>query len=173
MKLIENITSVSVEELQVMLKENGISANRLDGAISVSYLPASGKFVFAKFDGYNEGDEMPDGKIAENNTRHIRLVTEKGEEISLSRLQMSGFVGEINKEIDIVESAKKTFYLRSNSTPNAFISGNQAAALKKLIGKSFTAEPFPMKRSKYVPEGFKDPADVKIVAADTYKITLT
>jgi hypothetical protein len=172
MKIIENPTTLTVQEISDMASAEGVNSNRLDGAVSASFLPASGSFTGFGFDGYKEGDVLGDGTVATQTTKHLRMITESGDSISLSRLQISGFEGAPDMENDVLESAKGKFYLRSNCTPNPQLSGNQAAIVKKLIGKKFTAAPIKLIRTKYVEGGFSSKDEVKTVTADCYKVTL-
>ncbi len=171
MKIIENFDTMSAADLVKLAGEEGIAASRLDGAFGSTYLPEKGKFVSVAFDGYKAGETQPDGTAAKDNTKHLVLVTESGEKISIGRLQASGFVGAIDEEKDVIESSKGTFYLRSNTTPNPALGGNQILAAKKLVGKMFVASPVELTRTKYVPGGYSDRKDHITAVYKTYALT--
>ena len=155
----EELKAIKVEDLAKQLKESGINENRLDKAVTSSFLPEKGKFD--RFEVSGEGS-----------FKHVRIFTEKGESISASRLQLSGFEGEPNLETDVLESSKGTFYLRSNHTPNPSFSGNQAALLKRIIGKGFTAEPVPLKVTKFMDGGYDSKDEVVCQNVTAYKVTM-
>ena len=155
----EEVKAIKVEDLAKQLKESGINENRLDKAVTASFLPDKGKFSHFEVSG-------------EDNFKHVRIFTDKGESISASRLQLSGFKGEPDLEKDILESSKETFYLRSNHTPNPSFSGNQAALLKRIIGKSFGAEPVELKTTKFIDGGYTSKEDVEIQNTTAYKVTM-
>ena len=172
MKIIEKFEELSVEELTEQAKAEGISTNRLDGAFSSTFLPDKGKFEKVAFNGFNVGEIQPDGKAATENTKHIVLVTSTGEQISLGRLQASGFVGTINPDTDILESRSGSFYLRSNTTPNPALTGNQIVVAKKLIGKNFTAKPVELQRTKFVAGGYATKDEHQTQVYKTYELAV-
>lgn len=172
MKIIEKFAELTTDELVEMAKEAGISTNRLDGAFGSTFLPEKGKFVSVGFNGFKVGEIQPDGKAATENTKHIVLLTESGEQISLGRLQASGFVGEINPETDILESRTGSYYLRSNTTPNPALTGNQIVVAKKLIGKNFTAKAIDLQRTKFVQGGYPSKDDHQTQIYKTYELAV-
>lgn len=170
MKIIENFNELDAEKLVEMAKEAGISTSRLDGAFGSTYLPEKGKFVSVGFAGYKKDEIQADGTPAKDNTKHIVLVTETGEQISIGRLQASGFVGTINPDTDILESRSNTFYLRSNTTPNPSLGGNQILAAKKLVGKSFVSKPVEMVRTKFVQGGYSSREEHETAPYKTFEL---
>lgn len=156
MKLAEKIAEKSIEEIVTLLKENGIKENRLNKAVAATYLPGEVEFTDAEISG-------------EEGFVHIRMITKSGDGISLGRLQAAGFVGEPTEK-DVLKSRNDTFYLRSNTTPNAWLSGNQAAALKKLIGKKFKTEKVTMLRTKFVDGGYDSIEAHETAPFDTYRL---
>lgn len=171
MKIIENLATLTVQQIAEMAKNAGVSENRLDRAVSASYLPEIGSFTTAGFDGEKIEADSTKG-IEASNTTHIRVATASGDSISMSRVQLSGFDGEPDLEKDVLQSAKDTFYLRSNCTLNPSLAGNQAVALKKMIGKHFVANEYTVKRSKFVNGGVTDRDQIEIVPVKGYKIHL-
>ena len=171
MKLIENFGEMSAAELVKLATDEGINASRLDGAFGSTYLPEKGKFVSVAFDGYKAGEIQPDGTAAKDNTKHLVMVTETGEKISIGRLQASGFVGAIDEKKDVIESSKGTFYLRSNTTPNPALGGNQILAAKKLVGKMFVASPVELIRTKFVSGGYASREEHVTAPYKTYALS--
>ena len=170
---IQELNKMDVKELSAELLKMGIKNTKLEGAIGSVHLPSEGKFVSFEV----RGDEP---KAGEPDFRHIVVVTDKEDSISLSRLQLTAFGGSDeelkNNIMETGDTAKYpgTFYLKGNTTPNPQLTGNQAAALKKLIGKSFKAELVSLKRTKFIEGGISSMDEVfdYVQNVDTYKITL-
>jgi hypothetical protein len=152
---IQEFKNLSVKELTEQLIEKGIKNTKLDKALGTIHLPSEGKFVDYEVRGEVVGDD---------DYRHIALITEKGESISLSRLQITAFKGDETEEnvFEVGENAKNpgTFYLKGEETPNPHLTGNQATALKKLMFSNFKAEEVTLKRMKYVKGGYSSKDEV-------------
>ena len=162
MKL-DEIKDLSVEELTAQLAEKGINERRLNGAMESNYLPKNGTFDRFEVKG-------------ENGFEHVRLYTKTGESISLSRLQARGFIMPENQteltETDYTESQSNGFFLRSNFVVNPSLQGNQAAIIKKLIGKSFKAELVEYITTKYNENGYDSVDEVVTQNQESYVLTI-
>ena len=162
---IENFDKLSVSELAEKLKDLGISENRLDKAITGSFLPV-GTVEFIDFEVDNAGEQ----------NAAIRVITKDGHSCSLSRIQRAGFMGEPKIE-NIAESTRTPgrFYLRSNTTVNPQLTGNQAALLQKLIGKKYKSDKVTLKVTAYKEDGYNSPEEAfnAVVPYDTWKLTET
>lgn len=179
MKLAANAT---IETLTNELKSLGVKANKLDKAVSMGCLPESGIFEEYKVEGsaiLQDGTDLsPDNPATESNPivqdfRHIKVYADNGDSISLSRLQARGFLGEIDREKDIIASRDgKKFFLRTNHTVNESLQGNQASVLMRIMGKSFEAEKITIHVTEYDEKGYKSADKVVTKTQDSYKITL-
>lgn len=145
MKLTE-ISSKSVSEIEAILESEGISKKKLSEARENSFIP-EGEVKFASFD--FAGEPAKEGK---KSTRYVKLITDKGHTCSLSRLQGSLFIGsDVKSAISEIKTGNNAgkYFLKSNTTPNTFLSGNQAQALKTLTSKTFVCEHIKGLRSVY------------------------
>lgn len=170
MKIVAYNPTQSVEELETLLKNEGISENRLSGALGASFLPKVGKFENFAIDG---DDAKDDGNgVKTNSTKHVRIGTKNMlDSISLSRLQINLHVGNPTVE-SLLVSAKGNYYLPGNTIVNPGLQGNQANVIKKLIGKHFVASEVNGVGTNFKAEGFKSPDEITFRPVKTYKIEL-
>ena len=155
---ISEINSKSAVQVATILENEGVSRSKLSEARESSFLPENEPIKFVEFEVKGDHEEKDaTGEIIKNNSRYVQLKTDKGYVCSLSRLQASNFVGELKPEalVEIKKegSLKGSFFLKPNTTPNAFLQGNQAQALLNLLNKKFVVKHIPGIRGKYVPSG--------------------
>ena len=176
---IDEIKNLDVKELTEMLISEGIGKNRLDGAISSTYLPAKGVFTHFTVEGEAKKDENGNFVKDENGNfvdsfRHVVLHTANGEQISLSRLQARGFKPtETETEPKFKAAGERaikpgSLYMVTNYDVNPSLQGNQAAILKKIIGKPFTAIETEYLVQVYDPNGVYDETDAKTKTQKSY-----
>jgi len=173
----------NVEKLTSFLLANGIKDTKLTKAITAANMPSSGIFKdfdlkgFATFkDGQTSeqmtveqiNEQIDAGNTIDTDFRHLVMICTDGSEISVSRLQESGFLGAINevdgiKTMDLpqvenfVQSKKDdSFYLKPNFTPNPNFLGSQAVLALRLKGAKFTSENISYYRQNYVKGGIKN-----------------
>ena len=174
--------TATVADIEKMVKEEGIKESRLSGAFGASFLPKSGKFESFGVDGETGLDEkgqpkMVDGKPVQN-TRHIRIGTANMlDSISLSRLQINLHVGgDIENEEAMRErlllSRNNKYYLPGNHIVNPGLQGNQALAIKKMLGKWFVTSEVSGIGTNFVEGGFTSADQVQFKPVKAYKVEL-
>ncbi|PZX20134.1 hypothetical protein LX69_00587 [Breznakibacter xylanolyticus] len=172
MKITDNILHSSVEQIADYLIEAGISSSKLIGTYGNSFIPDGAVIKFTDFEIKGERETVVDG-VKIPSTRYIQLITDKGYVCSLSRLQASVFIGDPENGITEIQSGihKGKFFLKTNTTPNPFLMGNQASALKKLVGKSFLCNHISGFRSIYCSEGYHSIDELQIEPYTICKLT--
>lgn len=173
MKLTE-ISSKSVSEIEAILEAEGISKKKLSEARETSFIP-EGEVKFVAFDIAGEPEKKDaNGNVTERSTRYVKLITDKGHVCSLSRLQGSLFVGsDVESGISEIKTGNNAgkYFLKNNTTPNTFLSGNQAQAMKTLIGKTFVCEHIKGLRSVYDENGYFSAEEVKTEPYTVFALT--
>ena len=175
---ISEINSKTVDQIVALLENEGISKSKLSEARESSFLPENEPIKFVEFEVKGDAEEKDaTGIITKQGSRYVQLKTDKGHVCSLSRLQASNFVGEITPEafIEIKKEGtlKGSFFLKSNTTPNAFLQGNQAQALKNLLNKEFVIKHIPGIRGKFIKEGQWDKDNFETEAYTLYQLQPT
>ena len=172
MKITE-ITSKSIETLTAELKASGISEKKLDQARETSFL-SEGEVKFVDYS--INGDDATE---KQQSTKYICLTTDKGETVSMSRLQASLFIPQTE---EVAEETLKAvaringgthegkFYLKTNTVINPFLQGNQASALKKLVGKTFICKHIPGLQSVYKSEGYFSAEEVETKTVTLFQL---
>ena len=180
MKL-ENISELSVKELSEKLQQAGITKARLDGAQSSTYLPESGRFIdFEVINPVNKAElseenkqKLENGEAIEDNFTHVVVKTETGEQISLSRLQISGVKKEdFNRETANFSKSRNGKYFLKGDAINPHLSGNQAALIKKLMNRNFIAKECEVVVTEFSKMGYNKSDDVKTKIQKSYLIEL-
>lgn len=162
---IEEIQDLTIEDLTKQLEEAGINKNRLSGAMESNHLQPKGTFTHFEVKG-------------EDNFKHVRVYTDKGDSISMSRIQARGTQFEDGKtkdslnEADFMESQNNGFFLRSNMVVNSHLQGNQAAILKRIIGKKFEAKKVAYMTTVYNPDGYDSWDEVEIAPQESYELVI-
>ena len=168
------ITDLKTKELGTLtteLKNLGISEKKLDSARETSFL-TEGVHEFADYD-----------VIGDDDKKYIMLITSKGENVSLSRLQASMLtvpenLTPANLKKHIVGACVKIksgdnagkFYLKTNAIPNTFLQGNQASALIKLVGKKFTCSHIEGVQSVYLKGGYSNVNEMEVKPVVLFKL---
>ena len=173
------ISTKSIDTLAAEMLENGISSKKLGEAREPSYL-SEGEIRFVEY-GYEgePAEKDAEGNITKQSTRFIKLITDKGESCSLSRLQASFFQAEdmtpeaLESKMMEVKNGKNagSFFLPSNVTANPFLQGNQASAMLKLVNKTFVCKQIKGVQSVYKEDGYWTPAEVVTKPVTLFALT--
>lgn len=167
MKILALNPNISVDELSTLLKNEGISENRLSGALGASFLPKVGKFETFGIDGNDADSEK-----GTNSTKHVRIGTKDMlDSISLSRVQINLHVGQPTAD-SLLVSQKGNYYLPGNKVVNPHLQGNQALILKKMIGKYFATKEINGIGTNFSATGFKSADEVQFRPVKAYEIHL-
>lgn len=174
MKILSFDQNKSVDVLTQELETAGISKRRLSEANGASFLPRIGKFEAYGIDGDTGKNEDGSSKIVDGkpvqSTVHVRIGTKNMlDSISLSRLQINLHVGNPTME-SLRETRDGSFFLPGNTIVNPALQGNQANAIKKLMGKWFVSEEVIGVGTAYVEGGLKDRDAVEFRPIKAFKV---
>ena len=161
---ISEIEAISLEDLTAQLEAKGISPRKLSGATVSSELP-EGKVTFTEYSVVNT-------TIDDKESAFIVVHTDKGDKCTLSRLQAAIFKGTTEEAQKAIVATKKgdNYYLPTPEIVNPKLQGNQAAALKMLVGKTFNCKKVEGLRSTYKAEGYDSIEEVEIKPYITYAL---
>ena len=160
--------------------KNGLSEksykNKMESTINATYLPKSGKFVSLKF--AEVVNTISTKEEDSKNLNHWRVVTDKGDSISLSSLQALTHKGSADsvvlKQVTRENSALKGKFVVSSQAVNPQLVGKQVDIAARLIGKEFEAEEIEGYILPFKAEGYstEDEARKALTTKTFYKVTL-